>query len=105
MKASDIPDDVFLQAVRVAGDTWAERWGHPGHGPPANWGDVTGVLRVILGAVPERVVLVKARRLIRRGLLDGVLLRMPRQLGDRRRPHVRIRRLDATPPLTWVVVK
>lgn len=71
MKASDIPDDVFLQAVRVAGDTWAERWGHPGRRGSATWGDVTGVLRIILGAVPERVVLAKARRLIRRGLLDG----------------------------------
>lgn len=80
MKASDITDEAFLAAIdkacRIRTDveggtpwTWATRWdvaavlaGHPEHvgGPPVDYPNM-----------PEKVLLAKARKLIRRGLVDG----------------------------------
>lgn len=73
MKASDITDEAFLAAVRYClaerEATMATRWdvaavlaGHPEHveGPPHDYPDM-----------PWKVVLAKARSLIRRGLIDG----------------------------------
>jgi hypothetical protein len=55
MQAKDISDEAFLAAVQGATrGPWATRW------------DVTAALEA-----PEKVVLAKARKLIRRGLLDG----------------------------------
>ncbi len=58
MKASDITDEQFLDAVRACesprGSHWADRWA------------VTERL-----GFPEKVVLAKARRLIKRGVIDG----------------------------------
>ena len=73
MKAADITNEAFLAAVQTAaqirGHRSATRWdvaavlaGHPedvGQGPQ-NY-----------PAMPEKVVLAKARRLIRRRILDG----------------------------------
>lgn len=71
MKASDISDEVFLAAVNRAR---ALR-------PAANRWDVTAVLAghpedvgtppVAYDDMPAKVVLAKARKLIRRRLLDG----------------------------------
>lgn len=55
MKASDISDEALLDAVRAAtpvGFTWAMRGN-------------------VLPEYPEKVVLAKARKLIRRGVLEG----------------------------------
>jgi hypothetical protein len=80
VKASDITDEAFLAAIDEAcrvrtevegGNPWtsATRWdvaavlaGHPEHvgGPPQEYPNM-----------PEKVVLAKAKRLIRRGLVDG----------------------------------
>jgi hypothetical protein len=73
--ARDIPDELFLDAVRVARGRngvpqWATRW------------DVEAVLGGVtfprdftaypdVPGVPEKVVLAKAKRLIARKLLDG----------------------------------
>jgi hypothetical protein len=78
-KASDISDESFLAAVdrarhlRSEADdhpwSWATRWdvaavlaGHPEH---------VGACPVEYPHMPEKVVLAKARRLVRRGLLDA----------------------------------
>ena len=59
MKASDIDDAAFLRAVQreqvANGGGWAMRWDVAEHFPD----------------VPEKVLLAKARRLMRRGFLDG----------------------------------
>lgn len=65
--AKDIPDAAFLDAVRTTlavDDThdpasWRMRW------------DVQATLEAQLGAVPEKVFLAKASRLIERGVLHG----------------------------------
>lgn len=80
MKASDITDETFLaaidEAIRVRTEveggppwTWATRWdaaavlaGHP---------EDVGATANEYPNMPEKVVLAKARRLIRRGLVDG----------------------------------
>lgn len=79
MKAADITDEAFLDAVdEVArlrsepGRPWtigASRWdvatvlaGHP---------ELVGVSTADWPNMPPKVVLAKARKLIRRGLLDG----------------------------------
>lgn len=57
VKASDIPDQTFLDTVRACGrgrSGWAMEW------------DVTARL-----GYPRKVVLAKARKLIKRGLMDG----------------------------------
>lgn len=73
MKASDIPDEVFLAAVDRArsGGYASNRWdvtavlaGHPELvGLPSGRGPFE--------RMPAKVVLAKARKLIRRGLLEG----------------------------------
>lgn len=64
-KAADIADDDFLAAVAAQQLAISEEW-NPGQFAWANRFDVAD----LLGA-PEKVVLAKARRLIRRGLMDG----------------------------------
>jgi hypothetical protein len=63
MQCKDIPDDEFLQAVlRVPGTSvigWRMRW------------DVHAELETVLGPIPEKLLLAKARRLMDRGLLGG----------------------------------
>lgn len=64
MQCKDIPDAVFLGAVRAASSTpsgWSMRW------------DVQTALEVALGCVdvPDKLLLAKARRLESRGLLGG----------------------------------
>lgn len=70
--ARDIPDAVFLAAVETAsrGTRWATRWdveatlaGLPTPRDFDTYPEIPGV--------PSKVVLAKARRLIRRGLLHG----------------------------------
>lgn len=75
MQAKDIPDDVFLEAVNTTSmlrhgrvDAGASRWdlvyvlgGHP------EW---IGT-EIEVESPPEKVVLAKARKLIRRGRLSG----------------------------------
>jgi hypothetical protein len=78
VKAADIPDEAFLAAVKQADDIrrrrrqgFASRWdiaailaGHPEHvGTAESCQDFP--------AVPAKVVLAKARKLIRRHLLNG----------------------------------
>jgi hypothetical protein len=67
VKTSDIPDTTMLAVVAVVGEAWAREWGSRPDSP--RWADrwtVTGVL-----AMPEKVVLSKAKRLMKRGLMDG----------------------------------
>jgi hypothetical protein len=67
MQCKDIPDDVFLDAVRrtpgydgsTDGSVWRLRW------------KVQETLEVEVGLLPERLFLAKARRLGQRGLLGG----------------------------------
>ena len=59
MKASDIPDEAFLSAVVKCGADNPARW--------AFWWDVTEELKVY----PDKVVLAKARKLLKRGLIGG----------------------------------
>lgn len=61
MQCKDIPNDVFLDAVRRAGE-------------PGKWRlrrDVHGLLEQQVGPVPENLFMAKARKLIARGLMDG----------------------------------
>lgn len=55
MKASDVSDEQFLTIVRGINPRWASRW------------DV----EELLPDVPAKVLLAKARSLIRRGLMTG----------------------------------
>lgn len=62
MQCKDIPDALFLEAIRVSARTvsgWAMRW------------DVHTALEAVMGPVPEKVVLAKAKKLIRSGKMDG----------------------------------
>lgn len=67
MQCKDIPDEVFLDAVRrtpgydgsTKPDVWRMRW------------NVQAELEKELGPIPENLFLAKARRLGRRGLLGG----------------------------------
>jgi hypothetical protein len=67
MQCKDIPDEVFLQAVRrtrsTRGDTdpggWRMRW------------DVHATLEAEMGPIPVKLLLAKASRLMDRGLLGG----------------------------------
>lgn len=63
MQCKDIPDDVFVTAVRNAPATpscgWRMRW------------DVAAELEEVIGPVPENLFMAKARRLIARGLVGG----------------------------------
>lgn len=63
MQCKDIPDKVFLDAVRHApgspGSNWRNRW------------EVHVTLEEIVGPVPENLLLAKARKLIAAGKLGG----------------------------------
>ena len=63
MKAADIPDEVFVDAVRAhgyGGSRWAQCW------------DVYPAISEALGVdVPAKVCQAKARKLIRRGVING----------------------------------
>lgn len=67
MQCKDLPDGVFLDAVRrtpgydgsTAGEVWRLRW------------KVQETLEAELGPLPEKLFLAKARRLGQRGLLGG----------------------------------
>lgn len=63
MQCKDIPDDVFLDAVRLTPGTSASNW-------RMRW-DVQEHLEAALGPIPENLFLAKARRLCHRGLLGG----------------------------------
>ena len=61
MQCKDIPDAVFLDAVRYTGEpgSWRMRW------------HVRARLESVLGPVPENLFMAKARRLCDRGVLHG----------------------------------
>ncbi|MGQ4393817.1 hypothetical protein ACN6K5_003603 [Streptomyces violaceoruber] len=61
MQCKDIPNGLFLEAVREAQGpaTVVTRW------------RVHAALEELLGPVPEKIVLAKAKKLIRSGKLDG----------------------------------
>lgn len=63
MQCKDIPDEVFLDAVRrtpgTASGNWRMRW------------NVQSALESVIGPVPENLFLAKARRLFAKGLLGG----------------------------------
>lgn len=64
IQCKDIPDDVFLDAVRRT----------PGVSSRSSWrmrNEVQDTLQVTMGPIPENLVLAKARRLMARGLLGG----------------------------------
>lgn len=62
MKCSDLPDAMFLEAVRRAA---------PVGWHTASWWDTQGELAADVGYVPGNLVRAKARKLIDRGLIDG----------------------------------
>jgi hypothetical protein len=70
VKASDIPDEVFIAAVATCMVRQAEEWGRP-----SAWchrQDVTAELSQVMGVdVPWKVVLAKAAKLIKRKRMDG----------------------------------
>ena len=63
MQCKDIPDAVFLNAVRstpsIGSSNWRMRW------------DVRTQLESTLGHIPENLFLAKAQRLMGRGVLGG----------------------------------
>lgn len=65
MQCKDIPDQAFLDAVQGTPGTskrrgaWRMRW------------NVQATLEVVLGPIPERLFLAKARKLMTRRLLGG----------------------------------
>lgn len=63
MQCKDIPDDVFLNAVRQTpgspGANWRNRW------------EVHVTLELALGPIPENLLLAKARKLINAGKMGG----------------------------------
>lgn len=71
--ARDIPDDLFLDAIRAARGLWTRRW--------AMLSDIQAVLAGVplskqgypeeFPGVPRKVVLAKAKRLINRNVIDG----------------------------------
>lgn len=65
MKAADIPDDAFLEAVRMTSP-------RPHAGAWRTRGDVQKTLERMLGfEIPEKVFLAKAKRLGERRKLEG----------------------------------
>lgn len=83
MQCKDIPDAEFVAAVATAQKLTAIAWGRPAASVWSTRWDVGAVLsgrpdlvqkRELFdadGLLPERLVLAKARKLIRRGLLTG----------------------------------
>ncbi|MGP3750830.1 hypothetical protein [Streptomyces sp. IBSNAI001] len=63
MKCKDIPDDVFVTAVRNASAFGPVRW-------RTRW-EVAEQLEAAIGPIPENLFMAKARRLIARGLIGG----------------------------------
>jgi hypothetical protein len=63
MQCKDIPDGVFLDAVRrtqgTSSGNWRMRW------------NVQDALEEVIGPVPENLFLAKVRRLFAKGLLGG----------------------------------
>lgn len=61
MQCKDIPDEVFLSAVRRAGKpgSWRMRW------------HVQTELEAVVGPVPENLLMAKARKLIARRVMGG----------------------------------
>lgn len=61
MQCKDIPDEVFLDAVRRAGEpgSWRMRW------------HVQAELETVLGPIPARLLLAKARKLIAARKMGG----------------------------------
>lgn len=63
MQCKDIPDDVFLCALRrtpgTSSGSWRMRW------------EVQAALEAVTGPIPENLFLAKVRRLMARGLLGG----------------------------------
>lgn len=77
--ARDIPDELFIEAMSVASKERAEMQGWPNPLPANRW-DIAAVLAtghaspdmdMETPGVPPKVVLAKANRLIRRGVIDG----------------------------------
>lgn len=70
MQAKDIPDDLFVQAVAECSLRQAREW--LAASAWCNRYDVTEWLSERMGvAVPEKVVLAKARAVIKKGRMDG----------------------------------
>src|SRR5690242_601315 len=70
MQAKDIPDSVFIEAVQVCSVRQAAAWDAP-NAWCHRW-DVEEELTARLGVeVPWKVVLAKAAKLIKRGVMDG----------------------------------
>ena len=70
MKAADIPDELFLRGVRELRQVPLVH-GHEDYGWVMRW-DLDTWLADQLGVdMPWKVTLAKARKLIKRGLLDG----------------------------------
>jgi hypothetical protein len=63
VQCKDIPDDVFVAAVRNAPALSSARW-------RMRW-DVAAELESAIGHVPDNLFMAKARRLIARGLIGG----------------------------------
>ncbi|GAA3018915.1 hypothetical protein HEB29_005280 [Streptomyces fulvorobeus] len=63
MQCKDIPDDVFVTAVRDAPALSSARW-------RMRW-QVAEELESVMGPIPENLFMAKARRLIARGLIGG----------------------------------
>ncbi|WP_069752904.1 hypothetical protein [Streptomyces sp. EN16] len=62
MQCKDIPDEVFVDAVRRTpsnSSAWRTRW------------DVHAELENVVGPVPDNLFMAKARRLVDRGLIGG----------------------------------
>ena len=64
MQAKDISDDDFIAAVQVSSIANAKMWGLKDSW--ANRMDVAAIL-----GVPDKLVIAKARKLIRQGRMDG----------------------------------
>lgn len=65
MQCKDIPDDVFMKAVELApspnlqANAWKMRW------------EVHWVLESMIGEIPEKLLMAKARKLMSRKILGG----------------------------------
>lgn len=70
MQVKDISDEAFLAAVATCSVRQAQEWGYKDAW--CNRMDVEAELSRMLGVeVPWKIVLAKARKLIKRGLMDG----------------------------------
>lgn len=75
--ARDIPDELFLEAIRVASKKFAEHMAWPTQCPANRWavGGRFGRPPIDtyeeIPGVPSKVVLAKAKRLINRKIIDG----------------------------------